>query len=453
MLITNATLLSGASVDIRVGQTIEDVAERIDPLPAEDVLDAMGGTVLPGLHDHHVHLRSAAAMHGSVRVGPPMVRTKAELARTLAAAPLDDDGWIRAVGYHDSVAGHLDRKLLDEVSPECPVRVQHRSGAAWTFNTPGIVSAGLSTHGDGRVIRGETVDTPTLPRRQPSLAPLSNALASWGVTGLTDATPDYTSEDVESLSGASQSGELRQRLHCMALPTVTDIRGGTLGPVKRILDDAHLDLDRLHRWITECHKRHRPVAIHSVTATQLVVTIAALRSAGAHPLDRIEHAAVVPTDCITDLADLGVTVVTQPNFVAERGNEYLADVPQHEHGELWRVQSLRRAGVPVAFSTDMPFGHGDPWAAMRAAVTRSPRIGVVLGADERVTPLEALTMFLGRASQPAVSRTIAKGQPGDVCVMAYPPATVLAELDSRLVVATLVDGKEVWRSRVEEARR
>ena len=64
-----------------------------------------------------------------------------------------------------------------------------------------------------------------------------------------------------------------------------------------------------------------------MTDSQLVVTIAALREAGGHPGDRIEHAAVVPDDCIADLAELGVTVVTQPNFVAERGDEYRAEVP------------------------------------------------------------------------------------------------------------------------------
>ena len=126
------------------------------------------------------------------------------------------------------------------------------------------------------------------------------------------------------------------------------------------------------------------MAVHCVTAAQLVVTIAALRAAGSHPLDRIEHAAVVPDDNLADLADwpsAGLTVVTQPNFVAERGDQYLADIPAAEHGQLWRVASLLKATVPVALSTDMPFGHGDPWTAMRAAVHRTTPSGAVLGAE------------------------------------------------------------------------
>ena len=57
-------------------------------------------------------------------------------------------------------------------------------------------------------------------------------------------------------------------------------------------------------WIADHHNDGRPVAVHCVTAAQLVVTIAALRAAGSHPLDRIEHAAVVPEDNLADLADL-----------------------------------------------------------------------------------------------------------------------------------------------------
>ena len=61
MLIQRAVTLDGAAVDLRVGERIDEVADTLTARPGEDVLDAAGGTVLPGLHDHHVHLHSAAA--------------------------------------------------------------------------------------------------------------------------------------------------------------------------------------------------------------------------------------------------------------------------------------------------------------------------------------------------------------------------------------------------------
>jgi len=184
-----------------------------------------------------------------------------------------------------------------------------------------------------------------------------------------------------------------------------------------------------------------PVAIHAVTAAQLVVAVAALRAAGGHPLDRIEHAAMVPD--VAGLAALGVTVVTQPNLVAERGDQYLDDIRADEHAQLWRVASLIRAGIPVAGSTDAPFGAPDPWAAMRAAVTRATVSGRVVGPHERVGPLQALQLFLGAADRPARPRCIAPGEPGDVCVLAVAPADALPALASDMVVATVVGGRLV----------
>ncbi|HEX4559815.1 MAG TPA: amidohydrolase family protein [Mycobacterium sp.] len=435
MLIQRATLLDGTTTKIRVGERIDEVGDGLTARPGEGVLDAGGGTVLPGLHDHHVHVRSAASALDSFFVGPPGVSTKAQLAQLLSNATPGPDGWIRAVGYHESVAGELDRAALDAVVPRIPVRVQHRSGALWILNSAALGRVGLAEHPDGRLRSADRGWSEALQRRETDLAELSRRITATGVTGVTDATPDLGAEDMVSLIVAHRRGEFRPRLRF-------------LSPGKKILHDDHLDLDSLTEWIAEHHRADRPVALHCVTAAQLVVTIAALRAAGSHPLDRIEHAAVVPDDNLADLADLSrlgrLTVVTQPNFVAERGDQYLADVPPAEHSQLWRVASLLKAEVRVALSTDMPFGHGDPWTAMRAAVYRTTPSGAILGANECVSAREALTMFLGRSDQPDRARTVETGQPGDLCVLTEPPATALAELDAGMVAATIIGGELVY---------
>ena len=46
------------------------------------------------------------------------------------------DGWIRAVGYHDSVAGEI---VLGWTSFAAHTgRVQHRSGALWILNSAAL---------------------------------------------------------------------------------------------------------------------------------------------------------------------------------------------------------------------------------------------------------------------------------------------------------------------------
>jgi predicted amidohydrolase YtcJ len=103
-----------------------------------------------------------------------------------------------------------------------------------------------------------------------------------------------------------------------------------------------------------------------------------------------------------------------------------------------------KAGVKVALTTDKPFGDGDPWATMRAAVYRTTASGAVLGADECVSAREALAMFCGTSGAPTEPRTIATGQPGDLCLLAAAPDVVLGELDSQMVAATIVAGEVVF---------
>ncbi|OBG90655.1 amidohydrolase [Mycobacterium sp. E136] len=431
MLIQRATLLDGAVVDIRVAEQITAVEPTLVPLRGEQIYDAVGRTVIPGLHDHHVHLRSAAAALRSVRVGPTEVRNRAELRNALASADVGPDGWIRAVGYHEAVAGPLDRAVLDEVSPPVPVRVQHRSGVLWTLNSAGLAHVGMADHPDGRLRSADRSWSDTLQRNESGLTDVSDRLSGLGVTGVTDASPDAEIDDIVRLLEAHRHGELCQRVHCLA-------------PGKRILHDTDLDLDGLTAWIVERHRDGAPVAVHCVTAAQLVVTLSALQVAGMHPGDRIEHAAVVPDDSLAALAASGVTVVTQPNFVAERGDQYLEDVPAAEHHELWRVNSLLRAGVPVALSTDMPFGEGDPWAAMRAAVHRTTRSGMELGADERVAAREALAMFWGTGQDPLRRRAVTPGEPGDLAVLESSPEDVLDALATDMVAATVIAGELVF---------
>lgn len=425
MLIRCATLPDGRIADIRLGDRIAEIADRLEPSDSEQVVDADTGAVLPGLNDHHLHLRAMAAALDSLAVGPPQIRTKAQLAQALRTAEPGPDGWIRAVGYHASVAGELDRDQLDSLIAETPTRIQHRSGAMWILNSAALSRVGLTDHPDGRLHSADDWAS-ALPRRVTALAEITTRLAGYGVTGITDATPDLTADDVVTLSVAHRRGEIPQRLHFLA-------------PGKRILHDDRLDVDELTAWIAEHHDDDCAVALHCVTHAQLVVALAGLRAAGRHARDRIEHAAIVPDDMVADLVDAGVTLVTQPNFVAERGEHYLRDVPAEEHPALWRVASLLRAGIPLAASTDAPFGGMDPWAAMRAAVHRSAIGGEVIGPDERVTPGEALRMFLGHQDRPSVPRTVDVGQPGDLMLLT--PGAVVETLASDMVATTIVGGR------------
>src|SRR5205085_1501551 len=113
-----------------------------------------------------------------------------------ADASLPAGVWLRAVGWHGP---QLDRVALDAAVPERPVRVQHRSGALWVLNTRALDAVGLDAP-DGRLFRMDDVlRTRVPPEATPDVAAVGRCLASYGLTGVTDATPTDRPTDIALL--------------------------------------------------------------------------------------------------------------------------------------------------------------------------------------------------------------------------------------------------------------
>jgi predicted amidohydrolase YtcJ len=447
-------------VDVRiVAGRIAAVEPEIRPLRTEEVMSVPDAVVVPGLHDHHLHLRALVAAARSVAVGPADVGSLDELRSVLARAPVDRRGWRRAVGYHESVAGDLDRWRLDALAPGPPLRVQHRSGAMWVLSSAGVDALGLDQVDLGGVERDEA-GRPTgrlvrmddwLARRLggddpvADIASTSGRLAAFGVTGVTDATPHATAQGVGALVQAVADGRLVQRLHLMCPPGLPLAPHPlvTRGPFKVMLDDDGLPaLDDLVLDVRRAHDASVPVAFHCVTLVQLTLALAALRAAGSRPGDRIEHAAVVPSSLVDELAATGVTVVTNPGFVHDRGDVYLDTVDERDRPHLYPCASLLSGGVPVAAGTDAPFGADDPWGAVHAARTRRTRCGRSVGPEEAVSLGRAIGLFTGHAARPASPRRLAVGEPGDLCLLSE--GTVPGPGQAPAVVATVVAGRVVF---------
>lgn len=402
--------------DVRVADGVIAAVGRLTREPGEAVIDAEGAALLPGLHDHHVHLRALAAARASVDVSGGL---------DVLAAP--GEGWLRATGYHESVAGDLDRWRLDAVTGDRPVRLQHRSGELWVLSSAAARLVGLPDDHDGRLWRQDEWLRDRVPPVGLDLAAVGREAAARGVTGFTDTTPGRTADDVDGLLA------LPQRLHLMVDPGV-DLPAHsrvTPGPRKLLLDD--LTLPTVDELAAAIAASPRGIAVHCVTRVQLLAFLAA----GPRPGDRIEHGAVIPPELVDELAERQVVVVTQPNFVVERGEQYRTDVEPDDLPSLYRCGSLLRAGVAVAAGTDAPFGGADPWSAMRAAVGRD------LGPDERVDPATAVRLFLGSADAPARPRTVTVGTPADLCLLHVPLDVQLRELDAANVRLGIVAGAVV----------
>jgi predicted amidohydrolase YtcJ len=445
--------VDGEHVDVRTrGPQVAEVGRRLPRLD-EEVVDGVGGALIPGLHDHHVHLMALAAARGSVDCGPGAVAGPDALGRVLTAP--SGAGWVRGVGYHESVAGSLDRLVLDSLVGGRPVRIQHRSGALWILNSLALqhVADALDDSADverdadgvptGRLWRYDERLRRALPEREPDLAAVGRLLTSYGITGVTDATPTTTSAAARLIDRAISP---HARVTLLADGSGLDLPDRIcLGPRKLLLRDHDLPtFEALTADVLDAHSAGRPVAVHCVTRESVLLTLAVLRETGTLRGDRLEHAAVVPRGTEQQIAELGLAVVTQPSFLRLRGDDYLRDVDPDDADCLYPVRRLHGAGVPVAASSDAPFGDLDPWQTMRDARDRTSQGGVVIGPDETVSSARALAGYLSSPDSPGGRpRQVAAGATADLCLLAVPLDQVLRELDAGHVRMVLVAGARV----------
>lgn len=457
MLIQRAEIdsdLPGASrcVDIRIEEgRIVALSPQLTPWPHEPVLDAQGHALFPGLHDHHLHLAALAVALDSLPCGPPEVMTAEALADALHRRAQDTDadgGWIRGIGYHESVAGPIDRTWLDRIVSLRPVRIQHRSGRLWICNSLALEQLGIAQVSDGRLLDADRLLRDRQPQRFPSLSRVSRLLAQHGVTGITDTTPHNDPAQFQHFAAARASGALWQEVLCMGdarLDTTQDRPELDLwrGATKIHLHEYDLpEFDAMVAMMQRSHIADRPVALHCVTVAELVFALGALEMAGGHPGDRIEHAALVPPDILPLLAARRVTVVTQPNFIFERGDVYQREVDAPDQPWLYRLRGLQDAGIALAGSTDAPFGQPNPWLAMQAAVERRSRNGIILGAAEALSPEAALRLFLSPLSAPGANpRRLEEGARADLCLLDSNWQQARTALDQVKIVACFRKGQ------------
>ena len=426
MIIRNAEI-DGVVTDILLADGV--IAKIGTNINGDDYFDAKGGSLIPGLHDHHIHLNATAAAMNSVRCGPPEVQGEAALIESLNQT---GEGWLRCVGYHHSVAGEIDRAWLDKKGPDRPVRIQHRSGRLWILNSLAMEALGIVEPVNGRLLDS---DLKMRGKAQfPDLKPLVKRLLSYGITGVTEVTPSNGFLEYENYLNAaiplrlnimgraelsaSQSQHLKLHYHDHDLPALEDLVGE----------------------IIQAHKAGRNVAAHCVTRAELMLTLAAIEMAGPIYGDRIEHAAIADDAAIEWMKKLGVIVVTQPNFITEREAAYVKDVPQEDHKNLWRLKAFVDAGLALAAGSDAPFGNPNPWAAMAAAVRRPNGFEA-----EAVSPEMALALYTKPVHDAGGKpRKIEVGAIADICLLDRPWEEARKNLVDVKVQATWIGGDLVY---------
>ena len=332
------------------------------------------------MHDHHIHLFATAAALASAQCGPDEARDGAGLARALREHTPDARGWVRGVGYYESIAGEIERHTLDAVRDDVPIRMQHRSGQLWMLNscaialldldrdaqTPSGVERDGAGRATGRIYRCDAWLRERLgASTAPSLVTVSRRLHALGITGVTDATPTNGPAEVAAFAAARARGEFSQRVIVMGTLALSEVEpppGIEIGAVKIHLAESELpDLDDVIATIRAAHAGQRNAAIHCVTRVELLFALAAYEAAGVRAGDRLEHVHVAPPTSVASIARLGLTVCANGALVRARCADWRRELDPEDAHAIGRPEVFARAGIALLAGSDAPYGPlGDP---------------------------------------------------------------------------------------------
>jgi predicted amidohydrolase YtcJ len=480
---------------VAVGTTAEVLALRGH---GTQLIDCQGAAVLPGFIDAHLHLRAYAATFGGIDCRPHLVRSLADLQTLLQrhSHRLAPGQWLVGYGYDEfglAEQRHPTRWDLDLVTPHHPARLAHRSRHAWVMNSLGLVRLGITRDfaapAGGVVERHPVSGEPTgllididayLREHLPPVATSemfrgglrqsNQSLLSAGVTTIQDASVSNDLAAYEAFRTWIAAGDVRLRVTLLmgasALPDLiaAGLKPGEGSPFLRVqgikirLDEASGVLyppqEIVNAQVWSGHCQGFPVAIHAVDLSALVSALHAIRLAQARLprpdlRHRIEHGALCPDVCLDELADLRVAVVTQPAFLWHHGQRYLAEIDPDQQPWLYRVKSLLDHGIPVAGSSDAPVVPPLPLQGVSAAVARRTPDGHIIGAEERVSVMEALWLYTQGAAWACGLESevgsITTGKWADLVVLGADPRRVpVADLADIPVRMTIVNGTVQW---------
>ena len=480
----------------------DDVQNLVSPGTA--IVDAAGGTVVPGFIDAHSHPSGAglnALKNVDTNLGSIALMQEALRARAGETPPGE---WIVGYMYDDTKQEEgrpVNRLDLDAVSTNHPIVVGHRGGHTGVYNSMAFATAGVTVdtpdpfgghfyreNGEltGKVAeraRGafNVVSTSTRAERAAGVALICRQMNAQGLTSVHQASTG--SAAFTAYQDAREAGDLTFRMHALAsggsFPSLN--RGGIrtgfgdewlrIGAVKYVADGSAsertmamstayagrpddfgimtMTQEQVHEVVEEAHRSGWQVAIHANGDVTIDMVLNAYERVQrewprADARHRIEHCSLVNPSLLQRIADGGVIPAPFYTYAHYHGEKWI------EYGEekmewMFAHKSFLDYGIPVAPASDHSPGPYEPLMAIQSMVTRKDFSGRVWGPSQRITVDQALKVCTVNGAYASFEEnekgTITAGKLGDFVILAEDPHDVDPDRIKEIqVVRTVVGG-------------
>ena len=384
------------------------------------MVNLRGSAVLPGFNDAHAHV----VYFGLTRFGADLggARSVSEIAQRMRvhSRTLAHREWQLGMGYRaDELAERRQphRRELDRVTGRRPAFIDERGGHARVANSAALAAAGITSetpnpHG-GRIGRdtdrtpnglllesamrlvADVQPPPSLERRKQGILLAQRLLLSRGITSVGAAVNRGFADDLRAYEELAADGRLWVRVNeflsweLLDAASLLGVRagfGGALvraGPIKVFVDGGaervavrsgggtwRTTPTELRELVFRATRVGLQVAAHAIGDAAIEAMCDAVEAAeGSRLRHRVEHCTICPPDLQSRLARLGMVAVMQP--MAARFTRVSSAIffPVRDRADLAPHARLLRAGVPLAFSSDLPVSPDpNPWPGIQVAV-------------------------------------------------------------------------------------
>ena len=167
---------------------------------------------------------------------------------------------------------------------------------------------------------------------------------------------------------------------------------------------------------------------------------------------RMEHWTEPSPQAIQKSAEKGLAVATQPIFLYAEVESYLANLGPERMKGTYPIQTMRKAGVPLCFSSDAPATSwalpSDPFPALKSAVTRTAWDGTDCGIQQAVNLETAIQLYTRESAHIAGFSDMGILKAGFRANFIILNQDIFSmdplDIDRACVTATYINGKQVY---------